>query len=760
MTPGADPRIDGVLDAMIEGDLTPEEACADHPDLLDAVRERWRRARDIDLASEAMFPAPSRDDATQARATHGPLPRIDGYEFLSLLGSGGMGVVHKARHRRLDRIVAVKMVALGRRATPAEAACLEREALAVARLQHPNIVRVYEVGAVDGQPYFSMEYVDGGSLAEAIAGVPQPPDASARLVCILAEAVAVAHASGVVHRDLKPANVLLTLDGTPKIADFSLARRVDMPSGLTERESRVGTPSYMAPEQVTGEGDATGPGVDIYALGALLYELLTGRPPFRAETHAETLRQVVERQPAVPSSLNARVPRDLETICLTALAKEPTRRYPSALALAADLKRHLRGEPIAARRAGPLERLMRWARRKPAHATLAGMGALIAAASIAGATWYGATVRANGRAIADGLRIVDSAAVAGAWDEARRALDLVLARQAATPDASFADPIAKRERDLRTVTELAAVRMQRTLAITGDFDPKASADRYAEILRTAGLVETGDDPDRIAARIAASPIRAAIVEALDDWVLCSRDRPHISWLMAINRRSDPDPAWRDRLRTPTRWTDREHLRSLAADADVAREPVPLLFLLANLLADVGDDPIPFLSRVQRARPSDFWVNFLLGEMHQARGHADAVAFYRAAVALRPESVGAHVNLGIALQDLGRTSEAEAEWMVALDLAPDTALVHFSLATAAFADRRFEDAAARASEAIRLDPDTHHGHALLGSALVRLGRFEEAIAALRTALERTAADDPLRPSMERDLASALSASPPA
>ncbi len=760
MRPGADPRIDGLLDAMIEGDLTAEEACVGHPELLDAVRERWRRAGEIGRASDAMFPPPSRDGAEQARAAHGPLPRIDGYEFLGLLGSGGMGVVHKARHRRLDRIVAVKMVALGRQATPAEAACLEREALAVARLQHPNIVRVYEVGAVDGQPYFSMEYIDGGSLAEAIGGVPQPPDASARLACILAEAVAVAHASGVVHRDLKPANVLLTLDGTPKIADFSLARRVDMPSGLTERESRVGTPSYMAPEQATGEGDAAGPRVDIYALGALLYELLTGRPPFRAETHAETLRQVVERQPALPSSLNARVPRDLETICLTALAKEPTRRYPSAQALAADLRRHLHGEPIAARRAGSLERIIRWARRKPAHATLAGTGAAIAAAAIIGATWYGATVRANARAIAEGLKAVDGAAAAGAWDEARRALDMVLARQAATPDASFADPIAKRERDLRTVTDLAAVRMQRTLAVTGDFDPKSSADRYAEILREAGFVETGDDPERIAARIAASPIRTAVVEAIDDWVLCSRDRPHISWLMAINRLCDPDAAWRDRLRTPTRWTDGDRLRALAAEADVSREPIPLLFLLANLLADAGDDPIPFLSRVQRARPSDFWVNFLLGEMHQARGHTDAVAFYRAAVALRPESVGARVNLGIALDGQGRTSEAEAEWMVALEIAPDTALVHFSLATAAFADRRFEVAAQRASDAIRLDPGIFHGHALLGSALVRLGRFDEAVAALRTALEHAAADDPLRPSMERDLASALSALPPA
>lgn len=760
MRPATDGIIERILDAIVEGDLTPEEACADHPELLDAVRTRWRLAREIDRASEAMFPPAPHGRSAAAPTAQGPGPHLDDYEMLGLLGSGGMGVVHKARHRRLDRIVAVKMVAFGRPATSAEAACLEREALAVARLQHPNIVRVYEVGEVDGQPFFSMEFVDGGSLADAIGGVPQPPDASARLACILADAVAVAHASGVVHRDLKPANVLLTLDGTPKIADFSLARRVDMPSGLTQRESCAGTPSYMAPEQVTGGAGAAGPSVDVYALGAVLYELLTGRPPFRAETPAETLRQVVDHQPAPPSSLNARVPRDLETICLTALAKEPAKRYPSARTFAADLRRHLRGEPIAARRARAPERLVRWARRRPAHATIAAMTLAIGASAIAGATWYGATERANARAVAEGLAAVDEAARIGAWEDARRALDLVLARQAASPVDSLAGAVADRERDLRAVTELAAVRMRRTLAVTGDFDPRASADRYAQILREAGLVEIHGDPEPIAARIAASPIRSAVVEAIDDWVLCSRDRTHISWLMAINRLADPDPQWRDRLRTPTRWTEREHLRALANDADVAREPVPLLILLGNLLQDGGDDPTAFMGRVQRARPSDFWVNFLLGEMLQMRGHSDAAAFYRAAVALRPESVGAHVNLGIALQDQGRVREAEEQWMVALAIAPETSLVHFSLATSALSEGRYADAAARASEALRLDPNIFHGHAVLGSALLRLGRVEEAAANLRTALERAAADDPLRPGIERDLASAISGLPPA
>src|SRR5262249_49975582 len=224
------------------------------------------------------------------------LPRIRGYEVQEVLGRGGMGVVYKAWHRRLHRPVAVKMLLAGAYAQPQELERFLREAETVAGLHHANLVQVYDMGDLDSRPYFTMEYVEGGSLAQKLAGAPQPADQAAALVAALAEAIQVAHQSGIVHRDLKPANILLTADGTPKVTDFGLARRLDR-GGLTLTGVPVGTPSYMAPEQGRGNGDAIGPAADVYALGAILYELLTGRPPFRAESAATTLQQVLAEDP-------------------------------------------------------------------------------------------------------------------------------------------------------------------------------------------------------------------------------------------------------------------------------------------------------------------------------------------------------------------------------------------------------------------------------------------------------------------------------
>src|SRR6516165_7766961 len=267
-----------------------------------------------------------------------------------MLGRGGMGIVYKARHLRLKRSVALKMLITGAYAGPRERARFQREAESVAGLRHANIVQVYDVGEHEGWPYFTMELLEGGSLAQALACTPQPARQAAALVATLAEAMQVAHRGGIVHRDLKPANILLTNDGTPKIADFGLARHFDGEPAFTLSGTRIGTPSYMAPEQVIGKTGTIGPAADIYALGVLLYEMLTGRPPFRGETAAETERQVLNHEPVSPSRLNPKVPRDLETICLKCLSKEPGRRYGGAAALAADLRRFVEGRPIRARR--------------------------------------------------------------------------------------------------------------------------------------------------------------------------------------------------------------------------------------------------------------------------------------------------------------------------------------------------------------------------------------------------------------------------
>jgi tRNA A-37 threonylcarbamoyl transferase component Bud32 len=295
---------------------------------------------------------------------------IAGYEVLGEIGRGGMGVVYKARQPKLNRLVALKMVLVGSHASEQELGRFRAEAEAVARLQHPNVVQIYEVGEQNGLPYFSLEYCDGGSLAAQLNGTPLPAPQAARLVETLAGAVHAAHQQKVVHRDLKPANVLLTADGTPKITDFGLAKKLDGGTGPTASGAIVGTPSYMAPEQAGGKGKEVSPATDVYALGAILYELLTGRPPFRAATPLDTMLQVLGDEPVPVRRLQPQCSRDLETICLKCLEKEPSRRYDTAAALADDLARLLRGEPIQARPSGPADRVLKWAKRKPALACL------------------------------------------------------------------------------------------------------------------------------------------------------------------------------------------------------------------------------------------------------------------------------------------------------------------------------------------------------------------------------------------------------
>jgi tetratricopeptide (TPR) repeat protein len=290
-----------------------------------------------------------------------------------------MGVVYRAVQPGLNRVVALKMILAGAYASPAAPARFRAEAEAVARLQHPNIVQVFQVAEHEGLPCLVLEYVPGGTLARELDGTPRPPRRAAETVEMLARAMHYAHGQGVVHRDLKPGNVLLAADGTPKVADFGLAKLVrEGGATITRTGDILGTTSYMAPEQAGGPAPV-GPAADVYALGAILYEMLTGRPPFRAETAEETLRQVVSEEPLPPSRLPVRLPRDLETVCLKCLEKVPAKRYASAEALADDLRRFLDGRPIRARRIGSLGRLARWAGRRPAVAALTAAVALLAA---------------------------------------------------------------------------------------------------------------------------------------------------------------------------------------------------------------------------------------------------------------------------------------------------------------------------------------------------------------------------------------------
>ena len=302
---------------------------------------------------------PPQAAATGAIAVSAEPQRFGDFELLQEIARGGMGVVYRARQMTLNRIVALKMILAGRLATDEDITRFRTEAEAAARLQHPHIVAVHDVGAIDGQHYFSMDFIEGTSLAQKLQNGPLPGRTAARYVRLIARAIHHAHKQGILHRDLKPSNILIDAEDEPHITDFGLAKRLGGDSGQTRTGVVLGTPSYMAPEQAAGKSQQLGPACDIYGLGAVLYELITGRPPFRAETPLDTVMQVMDRDPPPPRLLNSNIDHDLETICLKCLEKDPRRRYATAEALAEDLRRYLNDEPISARSFNVLDRLAR-----------------------------------------------------------------------------------------------------------------------------------------------------------------------------------------------------------------------------------------------------------------------------------------------------------------------------------------------------------------------------------------------------------------
>jgi tetratricopeptide (TPR) repeat protein len=391
-------------------------------------------------------------------------PDLPGYEILEVIGRGGMGVVYKALHRRLDRRVALKMVLAGAAASPEELARFSIESQAVAQVQHPGIVQIYEVGEHDGLPYFSLEFVDGGSLAHKIAGKPQPTREAAGMVRELTLAVREAHRRNIIHRDLKPANVLLTSDGGPKITDFGLAKRLDADSEQTHTGAIMGSPSYMAPEQAWGQTHQIGPLTDLYALGAILYEMLVGRPPFQGASVIETIELVRTEEPVPPTRLQPKIPVDLETICLKCLQKDPAKRYSDASSLAEDLQRFLEDRPILARPVGTVERLARWCRRNPKVARLTGMvaGLLVLVATVS--TYAAVSLnRANGQL--DTLNKAESAARQAAQTNEQAAIKARDKEALARKGESEARAKAEKLVTLAMLQNKNALNSQRTISV-------------------------------------------------------------------------------------------------------------------------------------------------------------------------------------------------------------------------------------------------------------------------------------------------------
>lgn len=713
-------RIRALLEKILETGSSPEQISGGDENLERVLRERLRRARDIEAQMEAMFPTPKSGGDSPRRAfledirSDARLPDILGYEIHSVIGTGGMGVVYRARHLKLRRWVAIKMLLLGAYASREEIASLLREAQDVAALHHPNIVQVYDVAEHDGFPYYAMELLDGGDLARALQGKPRAARDAASLIRVLAGAVHAAHLGGIVHRDLKPGNILLSSDGTPKIGDFSLARRLEHESTIMTHARQVGTPSYMAPEQAAGDSRAIQPAVDIYALGAILYELLTGRPPFKAESSTETRRQVITEEPVPPSRLNSRVPRDLQTICLKCLQKDPARRYKTAADLADDLERSLSGEPILARPVGAAERTFKWCRRRPSTAFAIAVSVVAIAGATAGGIWLQqveharhtqeAVRRESARAsIEAALPSLSQFVKNKQWADAIGVLRTAQTRLGDAQSPALELQLSEAEKWFEVAQDLDRIR-QIFLAP----DSRSAFPAREDYERVFRRVAIGRDvaPGVAAERVRSSPLREQLLVALDNAAFIEswhKDEAELGRLLAVGRMVSPDP-WQDRFRDSSAWRDPASVRVLLQDARNA-EPAPpshQMILVGMLLSRMGAsaEPIELLREAQLRDPSDFSINLWLGfELRHDGSREEALQFLWTAAALNPTHA-------ITWNEIGKT------YMHATN---------------------YEDAIAPLRKATSMQPDFSPAWANLFFAFVGCSRWEEAVATERAAV---------------------------
>jgi serine/threonine-protein kinase len=669
-----------------------------------------------------------------------PLSIPPDYDILGVLGRGGMGIVYKARQRRLDRIVALKIMLAGASADAVDRRRFATEAEAVARLQHPNIVQIYEVGEHDGCPYCALEFVDGPDLAHLLDGRVLSPVHAAQLLRALASAVSHAHQRGVVHRDLKPANVLLTGNGergtgnevktscssfpvpcspfpVPKITDFGLAKRLMHESRLTQTGQVIGTPSYMAPEQATGDRRRIGPRTDIYALGAILYECLTGRTPFCGATAWDTLVEVVQGELTPPRQLRPDVPAALETICLKALARDPALRYASAADLAADLQRYLDGSAIQARREGWLNRQGRKLRRHPL--ALAGLLMLL----LVGLTGAGFHWKEQDRLIREAtaaLQDVDERVRQHQYAEAVRTLSRGLEHARAAGGV----PELTRELESRLAQARRGVAAEELHRLAEHVRFHFDADALPSTQRETLALQCRRVWDARARLLAAQGLPLDTVTERElrtdllDLALCWTD---------IHARESltPDDARREAL-------------AVLADAEKQFGPGHVLAKQQEALAAaLGQTAVAEAAADQARRlpPRSAWEHYTLGRMLLRDGRTDkAAAALERAVAAQPQGFWPNFYCGICAYRRKAYLEAVESLSSCLALAPSAAPCYHNRALALTALGRLDRALQDYDRALELEPTLAVAALNRGLLHARRGDNEQAVADLRRALD--------------------------
>ncbi len=723
---------------------------------------------------------PATQEAVTARRAEGlPAAGFGRFHVRRELGRGGFGIVYLAHDALLGRDVALKVPRAEVLVNSEWRARFRREAQAAAGLDHANIVPLFEAGEAGPVCFLVSAYCPGPTLAAWLRERrdPVPCAEAASLLIALADATAHAHARGVVHRDLKPANILLVRGGVvsvvwsgdtqspthhspltthhsrltthqPKITDFGLAKLLDSEPAAepTRSGAIVGTASYMAPEQAAAGQEAVGPAADLYALGAILYELLTGRPPFQGESDLEILLRARADEPVPPRRLRPGVPRDLETICLKCLEKEPPKRYAGCATLAEDLRRFRDGRPILARPVGRLARAWRWGRRNPREAVLAALVSVLLLGGAAGA-WLAERRRADQQAerhfqagqararAAGALRQIASLQQVFLWDEAK---ELLRRTEQDVLEAGLEDlgpQLEQARRDLDVAERLDRICMGRSLHVGKPPNGAESAAAFRAAFREYGLDVAAGDAALLGRQVREAAIREQLVAALDEWSLREPDPAVCRQVLAIARAADPDP-WRDRFRDPEVRADWQALARLAEEADAKRLSPALLASLGNLLAD-RPEGIVLLRRALDEHPRDFWLNFGLAHALARQDSSDlgeVIARCRAALAVRP--AGAVYNfLGNVLVQNKDPAGAIRAYRQAVEREPQLRAAYASLGHLLRDSGDLAGAIRVYRQAVERFPEVADGYYHLGCALHKNQEPTEAIRAFRQATDR-------------------------